>query len=274
MGTAVNDVIFYDKSVDNGIAVVDKGASQAPATVFGDELARQAANGGVVKAASQQTNGDSGQISSPISNPPATQPVASKVSAQLTDLAQKVDGAVSQAETAQSTLENLETAAAAGDSDAQAELNLGSAQREVTRATANLRQAINNEIAGMAGPNPDAAAVINAGENIAARYASDPAASTLVTDTVLQVLTTRLVTIVGKAATGLDKTVAEAALDQMVSEFEKFSKSNQNHVELQRAASRALARKSSDREPWLARAARLVRSWRAFPLKTDAKRRE
>lgn len=149
-----------------------------------------------------------GSVCQPTSTPKA--PPTSLLSGP----AQKVDNAVHQVEAAQSSLDKLQALAAKGNGAARMELRDGSAQQIVVDSKTKLKAAINDEITSEIGANASDAAVAKAGQEIAARYVKDPAASKLVNDAVTQVRTYRQVqSIVSQAQTQTDPVKALQTLN-------------------------------------------------------------
>ena len=104
-----------------------------------------------------------------------------------------VDKAVQQTKAAQSSLDQVQALAAKGNGSARAELRDGSLQADLSNAKSQLNAAVDAEITSKVGANSNDAAVAKAGQDIAARYAGDPAASQLVNEAVTQVRTGRQV---------------------------------------------------------------------------------
>ena len=128
--------------------------------------------------------------------------------------AQKTDSAVHQVEAAQSSLDKLNALAAKGNAAARVGLRDGSAQQAVADAKTKLNSAVNDEITAKAGANANDAAVAKAGQDIAARYAKDPAAAKLVNGAVTQVRTDRQVqAIVSQAQAQTDPVKALQGLN-------------------------------------------------------------
>ena len=220
MAQTVNPATSIGASIEADLTAGSKGSLQATITAFVDVLVDQGANAGASPIGL-------GSTQAPTSPPKA----ATMISNLLANLAQQqTDKAVSQVVAAQSSLDKLQAAAAAGNSSAQAKLNKGSAQASLTNAEANLSQAINNEISATVSPNANAADLITAAANIAARYANDPASSAIVATTALEVLFGRLVKVVDKSGLVYSKTLIQSAFAGIIADFEKFSKSSPNHV--------------------------------------------
>ena len=221
MAQTVNPATSNAPSMDTDLTASHTGSLQATVTAFVDALVGQGASAG----ASPLSGLGSTQA------PTSPSQVATTLSNALVKLAQQqTDKAVSQVVAAQTSLVNLQAAAAAGDSRAQARLDSGSAQASLTKAEATLNQAVNNEISARVGLNTDAGAMITAGETIAARYANDPASSAPVTIAVLEDLVGRLVTLVNFSGLVSSSSLIRSAIDRTIVDFEKFSTTSSNYV--------------------------------------------
>lgn len=100
---------------------------------------------------------------------------------------QPLDDALGELQQAEENLQSMQDLAAEGNGAARAELHGGSPQRAVDDAETAVQTAVTDEIEQEAGRSPSVAAVDRVGNEIAQRYANDPASQGAVRDAVAEI---------------------------------------------------------------------------------------
>lgn len=107
-----------------------------------------------------------------------------QVEQQVEPAASPLDDALGELQQAEESLQSMQDLAAEGNGAARAELQGGYLQRNVDNAEAAVETAVVDEIEQEAGTDPDVAAIDRVGNEIAQRYANDPAAQEAVREAV------------------------------------------------------------------------------------------